>query len=228
MDKFLGVIGGMAILKKPRKKSKTLEKAAIGKGDGNVGKGQMSSTEARAAEEVELRSKRKRDEVDQAQKKKRRVEDEVRGDEVVEFVPRLAPVELDPDLRETEVPAPGKGKAFVPTPFLQSSIFGSKKFSAVKNFIDAYVPEVDRRKAREEALVHGGTSVVRHALELVKERNNLQKERDELLKKNGEMKRELDIVVPTVTSLQEERDTLKTILSFEEKKGRICKEENEA
>ncbi|GKV15269.1 hypothetical protein SLEP1_g26065 [Rubroshorea leprosula] len=224
MDKLLGA-ARVAIPKKPRKKSKTLEKAASGKGDGNTEKGQMSSTEARAAEEVELRSKRKRDEVDQAQKKKRRVEDEVRGDEVVEFVPRPAPVELDPDLRETEVLGPGKGKAFVPSPSLQSSIFGNNNFSTVKNFINTYVPEVDRRKAREEALVHGGTSVVRHALE---ERNILQKERDELLKKNGEMKRELDIVVPTVTSLQEERDTLKTILSFEEKKRRMCEEENEA
>ncbi|GKV35920.1 hypothetical protein SLEP1_g44122 [Rubroshorea leprosula] len=216
MDKFLSAAGEVAIPKKPRKKSKTLEKA--------------------------LRSKRKRDEVDQAQKKKRRVEDGVRGDEVVEFVPRPTPVKLDLDLRETEVPASRKGKAFVPTPLLQNSIFGNKNFSTTKNFINAYVPEVDRCKAREEALVHGGTSVVRHALEtatwvnalaqefmeLVKELNSLQKERDELLKKNGEMKRELDIVVPAVTSLQEERDTLKTILSFEEKKRRMCEEENEA
>ncbi|GKV33938.1 hypothetical protein SLEP1_g42375 [Rubroshorea leprosula] len=241
MDKFLGAAGGVAIPKKPRKKSKTLEKATSGKGDGNMEKGQMSSTKARAAEEVELRSKRKRDEVDQAQMK-RRVEDEVRGDEVMEFVPRPTPVELDPNLRETEVPAPSKGKVVVPTPSLQSSIFWNKNFSTAKNFINTYVPEVDHRKAREEALVHGGTSVVRHALEtvtwvnalaqefmeLVKERNSLQKERDELLKKNGEMKRELDIVVPAVTSLQEERDTLKMILSFEEKKRKMCKKENEA
>ncbi|GKV35945.1 hypothetical protein SLEP1_g44140 [Rubroshorea leprosula] len=184
----------------------------VAKGGGHMEKGQMSSTEPRAAEEVELRSKRKRDEVDQAQKKKRRMEEEVRRDEVVEFVPRPAPVELDPDLKETE------------------------------NFINAYVPEVDRREAREKVLLHRGTSIVRHTLEiatwvnalaqefleLVKECNNLQKEKDELLKKNGEMKRELDIVVPTVTSLQEERDTLKTILSFKEKKKRMCEEENDA
>ncbi|GKV11059.1 hypothetical protein SLEP1_g22345 [Rubroshorea leprosula] len=207
------------VMCKPRKKSKTLEKVASGKGDGNVEKGQMSSTEVRTAKEVELR-----------------------GDEVVEFVPRPVLVELDPDLKETEVPALGKGKAVVPTPSFQSSIFGNKNFSAAKNFINAYVPEVDRRKAREEALVHGGISVVRHDLEtatwvnvlaqefmgLVKEHNSLQKERDELLKKNGEMKRELDIVAPAMTSLQEERDTLKTILSFEEKKRKMCEEENEA
>ncbi|GKV06359.1 hypothetical protein SLEP1_g18259 [Rubroshorea leprosula] len=88
----------------------------------------------------------------------------------------------------------------------------------MKNFINAYVPEVDRRQAREEALMHGGTLVVRHAL---------KKERDELLRKNGEMKRELEVVVPTVTSLQEERDSLKTILSFEERKRKMCEEDNE-
>ncbi|GKV11444.1 hypothetical protein SLEP1_g22705 [Rubroshorea leprosula] len=216
MDKYLGAAGGVAIPKKPRKKSKTLENVASGKGDGNMEKGQISSTEVQTIEEVELRSKRKRDEMDQAQKKKRRMEDEVRGDEAVEFVPRPAPVELDPDLREIE----------------------NKNFFATKNFINAYVPEVDRRKARDEALVHGGTLVVRHALEVnvlaqefmefMKEGNSLQKESDKLLKKNGDMKREPDIVVPAMTSLQEERDPLKTILSFEEKKRKMCEEENEA
>ncbi|GKV11426.1 hypothetical protein SLEP1_g22687 [Rubroshorea leprosula] len=215
MDKFLGATGRVAIPKKPRKKSRLWRRLQVGR-------------------EIGTRKK--------AQKKKRRVEDEVRGDKVVEFVPRPAPVELGPNLRENEVLTPNKGKAFVPTPSLQSSIFGNKNFTVAKSFMNAYAPEMDRRKAREEALVHEGTSVVRHSLEtatwvnalaqefmeLVKERNSLQKERDELLKKNGKMKRELDIMVPIVTSLQEEGDTLKTILSFVEKKRRMCKEENEA
>ncbi|GKV11393.1 hypothetical protein SLEP1_g22656 [Rubroshorea leprosula] len=137
MNKFLGAIGGVAIggvaiPKKPRNKSKTLENAT-------------------------------------------RVKDEVRGDEVVEFVPQPAPIELDPNLREVEVPT------------------HAQEF-----------------------------------MELVKERNNLQKERDELLRKNGEMKRELEIVVPAVTSLQKERDSLKTILSFKERKRKMSEEENEA
>ncbi|GKV14891.1 hypothetical protein SLEP1_g25694 [Rubroshorea leprosula] len=222
MDKFLGVAAGVAIPKKPRKKSKTFEDVASDKGDGNKEKGQMSSTKIQDVEAEELRSepKRKRnEEVDEAQKKKRKVVEEVRGDEVVEFVPRPPPVELDPDLRETEVPTCGKGKAVVPTSSLQSSIFGNKNFSTAKNFINTYIPKVDRCQAREEALMHGGTSVVRHALE---------KERDELQKKNGEMKRELDIVVPAMTSLQDERDSLKTILSFEERKRKMCEKENEA
>ncbi|GKV34744.1 hypothetical protein SLEP1_g43091 [Rubroshorea leprosula] len=219
MDMFLSVAGGVAIPKKPRKKSQTSEKAVVAKGGGHMEKGQMSSTEARAAKEVELRSKRKRDEVNQAQKKERRMEEEVWGDEVVEFVPRPAPVEFDPNLREIEVPASSKGKAFVPAPSLQSNIFGSKNFSVAKNFINTYVLEVDRHEAREEVLLHGGNAIVKHAME---------KERDELLKKISEMRRELDIVILAVTSLQEERDTLKTILSFEEKKRRMCEEENDA
>ncbi|GKU89569.1 hypothetical protein SLEP1_g3693 [Rubroshorea leprosula] len=188
MDKFLGAATGVAIPKKPRKKSKTSENAVSEKGDGNKEKGQMSSIEVRAAKAKELR-----------------------GDKVVEFVPQPAPVELDSDLREIEVPTHGKGK-------------------------------VDHRQAKDEVLVHGGTSVVRHAFEtatwvnvlaqefmdLVKECNSLQKERDELQKKNGEMKRELDVVVPVVTSLQDEKDLLKTILSFEERKRKMCEEENEA
>ncbi|GKV24322.1 hypothetical protein SLEP1_g33949 [Rubroshorea leprosula] len=241
MNMFLNAVGGVAIPKKPKKKSQTLGKAMARKGEENLEKGQMSSTEPRGAEEGELRSKKKRDEADQAQKRKR-VEEEVKGDEVVEFVPRPAPVELDPGLRETKVPAPGKGKTFVPAPSLQNTIFGSKNFSVAKNFINAYIPEVDRREAKEEVLLHEGNTIVKHALEtatwvnalaqefleLMKDRNSLQKARDELLKKNSEMRRELDIVVPTMTSLQEERDTLKTILSFNEKKRRMCEEENDA
>ncbi|GKV46621.1 hypothetical protein SLEP1_g53595 [Rubroshorea leprosula] len=125
------------------------------------------------------RDRKLRDEVDQAQKKKRKMEEEVRGNEVVEFVPHPAPIELDSDLRETEVPTSGKVMLMWQT--VTWVIVLAKEF-----------------------------------LELVKDRNSLQKKRDELLKKNSEMRRELDIVVPAVTSLQEERDTLKTILSFEE------------
>ncbi|GKV37819.1 hypothetical protein SLEP1_g45795 [Rubroshorea leprosula] len=213
MDKFLSAARGIAIPKKPRKKSKTFETATSGKGDGNKEKEQISSTTVRAVDVDELRSdpKRKRsEEVDPAQKKKRKVaedkvrgdevvefipqpplvaEDEVRGDEVVEFIPQPPPVEHDPELRETRVTTHGKGKALVPTSSLQSSIFGNKNMSTAKNFINSYVPEVDRRRAKEETLIHGGSSIVKHALE---------------------------------------RDLLKTILSFKEKKRKMCEEENEA
>ncbi|GKV13327.1 hypothetical protein SLEP1_g24353 [Rubroshorea leprosula] len=111
MNMFLNAVGGVAIPKKPRKKSQSLGKAVVGKGEENLEKG--------------------------------------------------------------------------------------KNFSATKNFINTYIPEVDHREAREEVLLHGGNAVVKHALE---DRNSLQKERNELLKKNNEMRRELEVVVPAVTS----------------------------
>ncbi|GKU99434.1 hypothetical protein SLEP1_g12287 [Rubroshorea leprosula] len=178
MDKFLSSVEGIAIPKKPRKKSKTYETIASGRGNGNNEKEHISK-------------------------------EEIRGDEVMEFVPRPPLVELDPELKETGVTTHGK---------------------------------VDRRRAREEALIHEGISVVKHALEtttwvnalakefmeLVKEHNSLQQQKDELQKKNGEMQRELDMAIPTVTSLQNERDLLKTILSFNEKKRKMCEEKIEA
>ncbi|GKV46415.1 hypothetical protein SLEP1_g53402 [Rubroshorea leprosula] len=42
------------------------------------------------------------------------------------------------------------------------------------------------------------------------------------------MQKKLDEMVPTMTGLQDERNSLKTILSFEEKKRKLCKEHIEA
>ncbi|GKU88725.1 hypothetical protein SLEP1_g2954 [Rubroshorea leprosula] len=182
--------GGVAIPKKPRKKSQALEKAVPGKGDGYLGK-EMDTWERRWAPGERAVVKHRTPSYRGSGAK---------GDGVVEFVPQPTPVELDPDLKEIEVPAFGKGKAFVHAPSLHSSIFGSKNFSTVKNFINAYMPEMDRREAEGRSLAAWidlsceACSGAQEFLELVKERNSLQKERDELLKKNGEMKRELDIV----------------------------------
>ncbi|GKV15411.1 hypothetical protein SLEP1_g26204 [Rubroshorea leprosula] len=75
------------------------------------------------------------EEMDPAQKKKKKVaKEEVRGDEVVEFVPRPPPVELDLVLRKIGVTTHGK---------------------------------VDRCRVREEVLIYGGSSVVKHALKLL-------------------------------------------------------------
>ncbi|GKV19167.1 hypothetical protein SLEP1_g29460 [Rubroshorea leprosula] len=48
-------------------------------------------------------------------------------------------------LREIGVTTHGKGKALVPPPSLQSSLFDTKNMMAAKNFINAYLPKVDRR-----------------------------------------------------------------------------------
>ncbi|GKV44649.1 hypothetical protein SLEP1_g51810 [Rubroshorea leprosula] len=93
-------------------------------------------------------------------------EQEVRGDEVVEFVPRPSPIELDSELKETKVRAPGKGKELIPPHSLQSSLFDAKNTTAARRFINSTFLEVDRHRAREEVLTHVGTIVVKHVLEV--------------------------------------------------------------
>ncbi|GKV11035.1 hypothetical protein SLEP1_g22323 [Rubroshorea leprosula] len=90
----------------------------------------------------------------------------VRGDEVAEFIPRPPLVELNLELKEIRVSTHGKGKALVPHPTLYNSIFDMKSSMAVKNFLNAYLHKVDCRQAREEVLSNGGSSVVKHALEV--------------------------------------------------------------
>ncbi|GKV19742.1 hypothetical protein SLEP1_g29966 [Rubroshorea leprosula] len=185
MDKFLGSARGLAIPKNRGRSQRLLRMLQVTEGL-EIKKGSSSPKKVR--------------------------EPEVRGDKVVKFVPRPLLVELDPELRETGVITHGKGKALVPTPSFQSSIFENKTMLAAKRFINSYVPEVDRRRARKEALTHGGSSVVKHAFE----------------KKNGEMQKQLDEGVPTVMSLQDERDSLKMILLFEERKRTMYEEKIEA
>ncbi|GKU94992.1 hypothetical protein SLEP1_g8410 [Rubroshorea leprosula] len=195
MDKFLGAVGGLAIPKKSRKKSKTSENVASEGEAGDKERKQLSSSLARALVVDEPRSKLKRkgsEDLELAQKKKKKIgEPEVRGDEVVEFVPRPPPIEFDPELREIGVTTHAKGKALIPLPFLQSSLFDTKNMMVAKNFINAYLPEVDHCQAREEVVTHRGSSVVKHTLE-------------------------------------DERDSLKMILSFEERKRKMCEEKIDA
>ncbi|GKU90478.1 hypothetical protein SLEP1_g4467 [Rubroshorea leprosula] len=118
MDKFFNTVGGVAIPKKPRKKSKTSTKQVD---EGAVGKEVVPNIAigVEEEEELELQLKRKsREEKGALQKKKKVVDEEERGSKVPLFVPRPPPVELDLELRESEegaeVRAPGKGKGLVP------------------------------------------------------------------------------------------------------------------
>ncbi|GKV43861.1 hypothetical protein SLEP1_g51111 [Rubroshorea leprosula] len=199
MDKFLGIANGMAIPKKPRKKSKTSKNVANEGRAGDKKREQPSSSSARAPgvqPRPELKRKRSEDLEPPQKKKKKTGEQEVRGDEVAEFVPRPSLVKLDLEVREIGVTTHGKGKALVLPPLLQNSLFDTKNTIVMKNFLNAYLPEVDCRRAKE-------------------------KEKDEMYK-------ELDEVVPTMTSLQDERNSLKIILSFKERKRKMCGEQIEA
>ncbi|GKV29473.1 hypothetical protein SLEP1_g38401 [Rubroshorea leprosula] len=127
-------------------------------------------------------------------------------DEVIEFIPRPPPIELDPEPTETKVG-------------------GAENAMGAKRFINTTFPKVDKRQAKEEVLRYVGAKVVKHALEefveSVKERTilrrqceQLQKEKDELEKKNKEMQEMLDEVVPAVKQLEDEKDSLSTKLVF--------------
>ncbi|GKV02690.1 hypothetical protein SLEP1_g15087 [Rubroshorea leprosula] len=237
MDEFINVAGGLRIPKKPRKKSKT--STATDKGVAE--KERLLSTSARVLE-IQQRpepargdSKEVSEEVAPLQRKKRKVaEPEARGDEVVEFVPRPFPPKIDPE----------------------KSLFEETNTTGAKRFLDATLPEVDRRQAKQEAVSHLGARVVKRTLEsaswvnalaqeyaeivkdctnwqrqceaLRKEKEELQKEKEELQKKNKQMQRRLDEVVPTVTELQSDRESLSTRLVFEERKRKICEDKLDA
>ncbi|GKU88861.1 hypothetical protein SLEP1_g3077 [Rubroshorea leprosula] len=169
------------------------------------------------------------EEVAPLERKKRRVaEPEARGDEVVEFVPRPSPPEINLEDRERE---------------------------EVEHFLNSTLLEVDRMQAKDEVVSHVGYTVVRHALEsaswtnalvqeyaesvrdraslqrqceqLQKEKDELQKEKGEWEKEKREMQRRLDEVLPSVTKLQNENDVLSTKLVLEERKRKICEEKLE-
>ncbi|GKU99755.1 hypothetical protein SLEP1_g12553 [Rubroshorea leprosula] len=199
MDKFLNAAGGVAIPKKPRKKSKTSTKQVDEEG---VGREVVPNTSAEVEEEVpRLELKRKGKEEGRAlQKKKKVVEEEKRGSEVPQFVPQPPLVELDPKLRESEEGAE------------------AKNMTGARRFINSTFPEVDKCHAWDEALRYCGASVVKHVLE----------EKEELEKKNKEMQEVLDEVVPVVKRLEQERASLSTKLVFEESKRKISESEREA
>ncbi|GKV15562.1 hypothetical protein SLEP1_g26344 [Rubroshorea leprosula] len=217
MDKFLGAAGGAAILKKPRKKSRTSTKQVD---EGGVRKEVVPSISAEVEEEEEpqLELKRKsRKERGALQKKKKVVEVEEEEEEKGSEVPRPPPVELDPELREfeegAEVQALGKGKGLVPPLSFQSNLFevtnmtGARRFinatfpevDGARRFINATFPEVDKRHAWDEALRYCGASVVKHVLEVnglaqefmdsVKECSLLQRQCDQLQKEKEELEK---------------------------------------
>ncbi|GKV30767.1 hypothetical protein SLEP1_g39547 [Rubroshorea leprosula] len=111
-----------------------------------------------------------------------------------------------------------------PSSFVPEKLIRCNQHHWAKRFLNATLPKVDRRLARDEAMSQLGAHVVRHSLEC----EELQKEKEELLKKNKEMQRKLDEVLPSVTELQNDNDTLSTRLVFEECKRKICEDKLKA
>ncbi|GKV03026.1 hypothetical protein SLEP1_g15391 [Rubroshorea leprosula] len=237
MEEFTNAAGGLRIPKKPRKKSTTLAVANRGVPE----RERLPSTSARAME-VQPRpepvmggSEDVSEETAPLQRKKRRVAElEGRVDEVVEFVPRPSPPEIDPEVQErgeAEVRGLSGGRERTLPHAYQKGLFEATNMTRAKHFLNTTLPDVDRMQAKNEVLSHAGYTVVRHALEcdaLRKEKEELQKEKGELQKKNQQIQRRLDEVTPTVTELQSDNNVLSTKLSLEERKRKICEEKLEA
>ncbi|GKV35685.1 hypothetical protein SLEP1_g43922 [Rubroshorea leprosula] len=156
MEEFTNAAGGLRIPKKPRKKSKTSAMANRGVPEGE----RLPSTSARA-KEVQPRpepmmggSEDASEETAPLQRKKRRVvELECRGDEVVEFVPQPSPPEIDPEVRgreEAEVQGLSGGRERTPTHAYQKSLFEATNMTGAKHFLNATLPDVDRMQAKDE------------------------------------------------------------------------------
>ncbi|GKV01680.1 hypothetical protein SLEP1_g14219 [Rubroshorea leprosula] len=148
MDQFFSTVGGKAIHKKPRKKSRTSAKQVD---EGRVGKEVVPLASAEVEEEVPP-LKRKGWEERRAVEKRQKVVEEGRG--VPEFVPQPPPVELDPELRQleegAEVWALGKGKGPVTSAVSQSSLFEAKNMMGARWFINNTFPE--KNKEMRESL----------------------------------------------------------------------------
>ncbi|GKV27128.1 hypothetical protein SLEP1_g36333 [Rubroshorea leprosula] len=197
MDEFINAAGGLRIPKKPRKKSKTSTAADKGRSELAMGD----------SEEVS-------EEVAPLQRKKRKVaEPEVRGDEVIEFVPRPSTPEIDPEVREreeVEVRGSSKGKEFIPPHLYQKSLFEATNTTKVKRFLNSTLHE---SASWTNALAQEYTE---------------SKEKEEWEKEKKEMQMRLDEVLPSVIELQNDNDVLSTKLVLEECKRKICEEKLEA
>ncbi|GKV18282.1 hypothetical protein SLEP1_g28687 [Rubroshorea leprosula] len=163
MDKFLNTAGGVAIPKKPRKKSKTSTKQVD---KGRVGKKVVLTTSAEAEEEVP-QLKRKGWEERRALQKKKKLEE------------------------GAEVQAPGKGKGPIPPMAFQSSLFEAKNMTGARWFINTTFPEVDKRNTRDEALRYCGASVVKHVLASVSWVNGLAQEFMDSVKERSLLQRQI-------------------------------------
>ncbi|GKV33306.1 hypothetical protein SLEP1_g41832 [Rubroshorea leprosula] len=197
-------------------------------GEGGYRGGRLSSISAQAME-VQPRpepmmggSEDVSEEMAPLQRKKRRVAElETRGDEVVEFVPRSSPLEINPEDKErgeVEVRGLDGGRERTPPHVYQKSLFEATNKTGAKHFLNATLPEVDRMRAKDEVVSHAGYTVVRHALE---EKGVWEKEK-------RDMQRRLDEVLPSVTELQNKNGVLSTKLVLKERKRKICEEKVEA
>ncbi|GKU90959.1 hypothetical protein SLEP1_g4896 [Rubroshorea leprosula] len=214
MDQFLNTVGGAAIPKKPRKKSKTSTKQVD---EGRARKEVVPTTSAEAEEEVP-QLKRKGWEEKRVLQKKQKVMEEETGNEVPLFIPWPSLVKLDPELRQLEEGAEVRAPVDRCNAWEEALRYGGA--SMVKHVLES------------ASWVNGLAQELRESLKerslLQRQCDQLQKEKEELEKRNKELQESLNEVVPTVKQLEQEKASLSTKLIFEESKRRISESEREA
>ncbi|GKV13260.1 hypothetical protein SLEP1_g24300 [Rubroshorea leprosula] len=223
----------------PEKRSKTL--AAPSVGERVLGGTSRSRPEGSARAEVGPGSDQGRKRAEEATAQKRKRVEEVQHpqtDALIEFVPRPPPVQIDPALREVGMVGHGKGKES-PIPRQKSSFYESTSKTAAKRFIRSTFPEVDLNRARHEVEEHGGSGVVRHALETVnlinalaaeyydclKERNNLVDKYDEHNLQKQSAEQNFNDLTSELEKVREELVSAKAATDAEVKKRRRAEEE---
>ncbi|GKV33928.1 hypothetical protein SLEP1_g42364 [Rubroshorea leprosula] len=223
----------------PEKRSKT--PAAPSVGERVLGGTSRSRPEGSARAEVGPSSDQGRKRAEKAATQKRKRVKEVQHpqtDALIEFVPRPSPVQIDPALREVGMVGHGKGKESS-IPRQKSSFYESTSKTAAKRFIRSTFPEVDLNRARHKVEEHGGSGVVRHALETVnlinalaaeyydclKERNNLVDKYDELNLQKQSAEQNFNDLTSELEKVREELVSAKAAIDAKVEKRRRAEEE---
>ncbi|GKV18279.1 hypothetical protein SLEP1_g28684 [Rubroshorea leprosula] len=201
MDQFLNTTGGVAIPKKPRKKSKTSTKQVE---EVRARKEVVPATSAEAGEELEEGA-----EV--------RVPSKGKGP--------VPPMAFQSSLFEAKNMTGARW--FINSTFPKVDKRNARD-KALRYCGASVVKHVLESASWVNGLAQEFLDSVKECSLLQRQFDRLQKEKEELEKKNKELQESLNEVVPTVKQLEQERASLSTKLVFEESKRRISESEREA
>ncbi|GKV28141.1 hypothetical protein SLEP1_g37228 [Rubroshorea leprosula] len=201
LDAFvLPLLGGWVMIPHPkpigmvvagvRRDEQDFLEAAGGVNIPKKGRGKRAEDKRRVEEEGPIVAKRKRMEQQEA------------VEEIPELVTSSLRIEGTSSATAVEFVATLQEQRYIRVQTTSFYDFGIR--STAKRFINAYFPEVDRQRAKDEVAARGSVGVVRQALEAMnlvnalanehheslKERNQMRKDNAELVKKNEEAEAE--------------------------------------
>ncbi|GKV01450.1 hypothetical protein SLEP1_g14001 [Rubroshorea leprosula] len=226
MNKFLEAAGGVGIPKKGRGKRgevrKRVEEVSLPQAEvENLAVSQPSNVgdEVMVAEEGPIVAKRKR------------LEQQEAVEEVPEPVTSSLRIKGTSSASAAEFAAALQEQGYVR--LQTTSFYYSGMRSTAKRFINAYFPEVDRQRAKDEVATRGSVGVAVNLVnalanehhESLKETNQMRKDNAELVKKNEEAEAEVAKLKAKMEELRKENATLKKDLELSYQKRKICEAE---